>query len=500
MPSTLPTLRIGVMTLLSFGAIAPSTFAANPMDVVLDVDGKIQIDNQNPREITGCWDSDENAVMFYRRADRTIFASEICNEPDEAHHGLGLTDKARALNYYDFLNQARSEISTVDAPVVLGSLSGYNYSWIKEFLKLDDACDKFDILAFHPYHLGVAPDEIDISKNAYHTTTQWVNFYREILKNAGCEKPIWVTEFGFTTQDYDAEKAVSETNQTDFTLKQLVMLLSEGVQRVDYFNDLSFALSEGGADAWNELVNKLAGSKFENFKMSGDAYCPRETSCFYDASEYRNDSGKSIFGLPAAANEIKKQRTYTFKKDDGRRIFVSWETEKPGIAILESPFSDISLETPHANAVLKIAEKGIISGYDDGSFKPDLQINRAEFLKILVEATKDPGVTFDGKNCFPDVKSEWFAPYVCYAKARGWVNGYGDGTFKPANPVNRAEALKMLANAYGWEVVNVGGEWYSQFVNAALSKNVLLPAEAKDYGNAQNRGFIAEMIWRALGE
>jgi hypothetical protein len=475
-----------------------SAFATSPVDVVLDTNGKVQIDSQNPREITGCWDSDEQAVMFYRREDRTIFASEICNEPDEAHHGLGLTDKARALNYYDFLNQTRSEISSVDAPIVLGSLSGYNYGWLKEFLKLENACDAFDILSFHPYHLGIAPDEIDTDKGAWHTVEQWVNFYREVLKDAGCEKPIWVTEFGFTTQDHDAEKAVSTTNQTDFALKQLVMLLSEGVERISYFNDLTFALGDSGAEEWNELVDKLIGAKLENFKMDGESYCPREGSCFYDENEYRLDTDKSIYGLPAAATAMKKNRTYTFVQDDGKRVFVFWETGKPGVGTLGSPFTDIGIDTAHATAILEIAERGIISGYDDGSFKPELQINRAEFLKILVEATKEANVTIDGSNCFPDVQAEWFAPYVCYAKARGWVSGYADGNFQPANPVTRAETLKIIANAYGWSVVNTGGQWYLPFANAALSQGILLPAEAKDYGNAQNRGFVSEMIWRAL--
>ncbi len=488
--------------LTSFLAIVFSfanVFAATA-DLIVDADGKIQIDTQNPRSITGCWASDEQAVMFYRDDERNIFASEICNEPDEAHHGLGLTDVARALNYYDFLNVTLDEISSVEAPVVLGSLSGYNYLWLKEFLKLDGACDKFDVFAFHPYHLGVAPDEIDTTKNAWHTVEQWTNFYREILKDAGCEKPIWVTEFGFSTTDFDAEKAVSESAQTDFALKQLIMLLGDGVERVSYFDKNTFQLSSAGAAEWNELANKLVGSKFESFKMSGDQYCPVATSCFYDENEYRTDSGKSILGLPAAAIAMKKGRTYSFVKDAGERIFIFWETGTPGLEILESPFSDITLDNSHANAILAIADAGIIAGYPDGTFKPDLQINRAEFLKILVEATKTAGVTINGKNCFPDVGEEWFAPYVCYAEARGWVSGYDDGKFRPANPVNRAEALKILANAFNWKTSDNGGAWYEQFANAALAANVLLTDEAKDYGKSENRGFIAELVWRALGE
>ncbi|MFH0776695.1 MAG: S-layer homology domain-containing protein [Patescibacteria group bacterium] len=484
--------------LLAIGFSVANVFAATA-DLVIDDDGKIQIDNQNPRVITGCWDSDENAVMFYRKIDRTIYASEICNEPDEEHHGLGLTDKARALNYYDFLNKTKSEIAAVQAPIVLGSLSGYNYKWLKEFLKLDGACSKFDVLAFHPYHLGVAPDEIDTDKNAWHTVGQWVNFYHEILKNAGCDKPIWATEFGYSTTDFDAEKAVSATEQSDFALKEAVMLLGENVKRVSYFDKNTFALDSAGAEAWNDLAAKLVGAKFEKLVLSGENYCPRETSCFYDESDYRADTGKSVFGLPANPNAIQKNRTYSFLKDDGSRVFVFWTTGQAGIGVLESPFSDISLDSPHANAILKIAARGIISGYADGTFKPEAQINRAEFLKILVSATKDAGLSISGKNCFPDVGDLWFSPYVCYAKSRGWVSGYTDGTFRPSNPINRAEALKIIAKTFNWSTTATTGEWYEPFVNAALAKNVLLPAEAKDYAKWENRGFVAELVARALG-
>ncbi|MFH0834656.1 MAG: S-layer homology domain-containing protein [Patescibacteria group bacterium] len=483
--------------LLAIGFSVANVFAATA-DLVVNDDGKIQIDDQNPRVITGCWDSDNQAVMFYRKADRTIYASEICNEPDEEHHGLGLTVKARALNYYDFLNQTKAEIANVQAPIVLGSLSGYNYQWLKEFLKLDGACSKFDVLAFHPYHLGVAPDEINTDKNAWHTVEQWVNFYHEILKNAGCDKPIWATEFGFSTTDFDAEKAVSVSQQSDFALKEAVMLLGTGVKRVSYFDKNTFELDSAGTEAWNDLAAKLVGAKFEKLTFSGDNYCPRETSCFYDESEYRTDTGKSVFGLPADPTAIAKNRTYSFVKDDDSRVFVYWTTGKAGIGVVDSPFSDISPASSHLEAILDLTKRGLISGYDDGTFGADKQINRAEFLKILVGATKDAGLTISGKNCFPDVGDLWFSPYVCYAKAHGWVNGYADGTFRPANPINRAEALKILANAFGWSMTSASGAWYEPFANAAIAKNVLLSSEAKDYDKYENRGFVAELVWRAL--
>ncbi len=372
-------MKKALTTFLALALSLANVFAATPADLVLDDAGKIQIDAKNPRDITGCWDSDENAVMFYFDAENKIFANEICDSPDSESRGLGLTDAARALNYFDFLNKTLDELTDKNTDTILGTLSKYNYSWLREFLKLDGACEKFDVLAFHPLHFGVAPDEVNVAKNADFTVEQWVNFYRQILKDADCEKPIWATGFGFATTEWEEQKAVSETEQIDFALKELVMLLGENVARIGYSEVPGFALSDEAVESWNDLAGKLVGSKFESLELAGEKYCPLETSCFHDASEYRADGGESIFGLPSEPSAMQKNRTYSFLKDDGSRVFVFWTTGEVGVGIVESPFSDITPENSHLTAILGLTERGIISGYSNGTFGADLQINRAEF-------------------------------------------------------------------------------------------------------------------------
>ncbi len=491
-------MKKALTSFLAFVLSFAPVLAATPVDLIIDSAGNIQIDEQNPRVITGCWDSDNQAVMFYRNADRTIFANEICDMPNRESRGLGLTTTARALNYSDFLDKTLGELTDKTTDTVLGSLGGYDYAWLKAFLKLDGACEKFDVLAFHPFHFGVAPDEVNAEKNANYTVEQWVNFYRQILKDAGCEKPIWVTGFGFSPTQYEDQAAVSTTEQSNFAIKELVMLLGSDVKRVSYSNIAGFALPDEAVTTWNNLAHSLVGAKFENLTMSGENYCPIATSCFNPEANYKA-AGSSVFGLPKAPTEMQKSRTYSFVKDDGSRVFVSWTTGDVGVNIIQSPFSDISPTNAHLAAILGLTKLGIIAGYANGTFGADLQINRAEFLKILVGATKDKNLAISGTNCFPDVGSEWFAPYICYAKSRGWVGGYSDGKFRPANPINRAEALKILVSAFGWPVTATSGAWYTPFVNAALAKDVLRTGEAKDYDKAENRGFIAELVWRALG-
>jgi hypothetical protein len=113
-------------------------------------------------------------------------------------------------------------------------------------------------------------------------------------------------------------------------------------------------------------------------------------------------------------------------------------------------FSD--LESGHDNyiAIEYLVSSGTLEGYSDGTFLPEKEVNRAELMKMLVagqEISPDESLY---KNCFSDVTTDWYAKYVCYAKEMGWVNGYSDGTFKPASTVNKVEALKMIIQAYGY--------------------------------------------------
>jgi hypothetical protein len=110
-------------------------------------------------------------------------------------------------------------------------------------------------------------------------------------------------------------------------------------------------------------------------------------------------------------------------------------------------FPDVPSSHSNNNAIQYLYNEGIVGGYPDGTFKPSNTVNRAELLKILIagmEVDLDAG---GYANCFPDVKDEWFAKYVCYAKEQEWIGGYPDGTFRPADTVNKVEALKMLLNA-----------------------------------------------------
>lgn len=155
-------------------------------------------------------------------------------------------------------------------------------------------------------------------------------------------------------------------------------------------------------------------------------------------------------------------------------------------------FSDVSGSTNYNAAIKALESKGVIQGYSDGTFKPLAGINRAEFLKILLESRGE--VDPDGKNCFPDVTTQWFAKYVCQAKNEGIVSGYPNGLFMPEQAINFVEASKMLTLAYKQSVV-AQGEWYEPYGRALESSNAI-PTSIATLDAPLKRAEMAEMMWR----
>lgn len=117
------------------------------------------------------------------------------------------------------------------------------------------------------------------------------------------------------------------------------------------------------------------------------------------------------------------------------------------------------------DSVESLWEAGVVSGYEDFSFRPQREVNRAEFLKMVMEALELP-VSGD-KKCFKDLNGQWFAAYVCGAKELGIVSGYSDGRFWGERSVSQPEVLKILFRALEEEPDDLGGEWFERYFNHA---------------------------------
>lgn len=163
----------------------------------------------------------------------------------------------------------------------------------------------------------------------------------------------------------------------------------------------------------------------------------------------------------------------------------------PPTGVETTPFKDIKF-SPFKTAITYVKDQGIVDGYNDGSYRPESTINRAEFTKIVINSL---GISPVGNNCFSDVKDEWFASFVCTAKAQNILSGYPDGTFKPAQNINQAEALKILINAFLiTKSQNAGTQWYDIYMNSAR-ENDLFTNLSENAANMLLRGEMAQLIY-----
>ncbi len=115
-------------------------------------------------------------------------------------------------------------------------------------------------------------------------------------------------------------------------------------------------------------------------------------------------------------------------------------------------FSDVPDSYRFRSEIYLLVDKGIVNGYPDGTFQPNRPVNRAEMLKMLYKADGyEPSEP--QTQCFGDVVAgHWAERFICAAKHSGYVQGVGDGTFAPERFVTKAEGIKMLLKVFEFDM------------------------------------------------
>lgn len=188
-----------------------------------------------------------------------------------------------------------------------------------------------------------------------------------------------------------------------------------------------------------------------------------------------------------------------------------------------SEFADVSIDSTYYDALAYLKVNGIVQGYEDDTFKPDNTINRAEFTKIIIESTYDPA---EINACLPSLtsppnsnltippspisqlfldvpaqESTWFSKYICLAKQNNIIKGYDDGTFKPEQEINVAEAAKILIET-GLTTSYYSQQsqtWYEDYL-IALEMQSAIPESIKSVSDPITRGQMAEIVYRLLNQ
>ena len=197
-----------------------------------------------------------------------------------------------------------------------------------------------------------------------------------------------------------------------------------------------------------------------------------------------------------------------FTNDYAEYEYEEYEDATSEIFSIVSIFHDVNSTHKYYDAVNYLKTNGIITGYEDGYFRSENNLNRAELLKILVEGVGISPSESEYKNCFPDVTDDWYAKYVCYAEAQNWISGYPDGTFKPADNINKVEAIKMLLEVFQIDLETSDSdpyndvdkdEWFGDYINTAKELGIL-EETGTNYspGEYITRGQISENIYRLI--
>ena len=144
-------------------------------------------------------------------------------------------------------------------------------------------------------------------------------------------------------------------------------------------------------------------------------------------------------------------------------------------------FDDVKSALWSNNAISTMANAGIVTGYEDGSFRPTAKITRAEFAAI---AARFESSLYVGDDLFSDISGHWAAEYINRAAQKGWISGYPDGTFRPDQYITRAEAMTLVNNVLDRRVKtedmlddmikwpdNATGAWYYEAVQEATNSH-----------------------------
>ena len=169
---------------------------------------------------------------------------------------------------------------------------------------------------------------------------------------------------------------------------------------------------------------------------------------------------------------------------------------------------DTKISDDYAEAVAVLNGMGVFKGYEDGSFKPEGNITRAEVATIIYRiytadvAKNDKSGLYATYNKFSDMAgASWAAGYIGYCANASLVKGYPDGTFKPSGNVTGYEVLAMILRAVGYDKNNEfsGADWALHVAQTAQQLGVLdNVAKTTDLNAPASRELVAELLFQGI--
>ncbi|WP_352420270.1 S-layer homology domain-containing protein [Proteiniborus sp.] len=157
--------------------------------------------------------------------------------------------------------------------------------------------------------------------------------------------------------------------------------------------------------------------------------------------------------------------------------------------------------TEYEDAVERLGQLGIFTGYPDGTFKPNNTITRSEFAAVVVRAKglEPAALAAKGTTAFADVPAEnWASGYVNIASKMGFVKGYPNGNFGLNDPITYEQAVTLVVRVLGYEQAAEARGGYPYGYLIVANENGLLDAVKGTQGLPAPRGLVAQLVDNAL--
>ena len=197
----------------------------------------------------------------------------------------------------------------------------------------------------------------------------------------------------------------------------------------------------------SSAVQSEPAESAETASETSDTAAPTETACLDERSEpaalkaARSDENHTpyISGMPDGCFYPNKK----ISRASLAVILYRLGSYEPG----PERFSDVTGDKWYVEAVNALANAGVLGGFPDGSFRPNNTATRAQLASILAALS---GETAAGTASFSDVSpTHWAGNAIALAQEKGWVTGYPDGSFRPEQGVTRAEAVAVINRFLG---------------------------------------------------